>query len=534
MLDAALGRPRWMWAPYLGLAAYVALNVPVVRVLSSPLTVPMWRAAGGALSDSIAYYLTPMNLAAMALVFAVALGLPWLLSRTETPAWTGGSLSRQAWTVVTLASAAIGPFAMAHVDTHGLHRNAVTALLATATPRIAARSAHADWRASPVAEGVSDDLSHLTGVASGRNVVLVVLESMAAQYLSFHGAPDDPTPRLSALARNAIVFDAAYAAYPESIKGLFALLCSRAPAFDVPTEAHARAACAPLPTLLGAAGYRTGLFHSGRFGYLGMQGIVDRQGFDTAEDAGAIGGNVQSSFGVDEPATVARMLAWIDGIGAGRRFLLTYLPVAGHHPYATPEPGPFAGETEFVAYKNALFDADRALGALIDGLRARGLLDKTLLVLVGDHGEAFGQHPGNVGHSLFLYEENVRVPLVIAAPASALPPARVRRAASVVDVAPTTLDLLGMPASPLHEGGSLLLPRERMALFHTDYAAGWLGLRDRCWKAIVEVETRRTQLYDLCADSGETRDRSADEPAKAEAYRTGLERWAAAIRAALQ
>ncbi|HET9267684.1 MAG TPA: sulfatase [Vicinamibacterales bacterium] len=526
MLDRALGRPRVMWVPYLALAAYAALNVPVVWVLSSPLTVPMWRASGGALADSITYYLTPINVAAMLAVMAAAFFLPWLMKGFT-------AIERQSATIVMLAMAAVGPLAMARVETYGLHRNAITALIVTATPRIAARAETADWRASPVAEGAGEDLTNLRGAAVGRNVVIVALESMGAQYLAFHGAASDPTPNLTAMAAKSIIFDAAYVTYPESIKGLFALLCSRAPAFDVSTDDHARASCAPLPQILAARGFRTGLFHSGRFGYLGMQGIVDQQGFETAEDAGAIGGNVQSSFGVDEPATVERMLAWIDK-DKSKPFLLTYLPVAGHHPYATTSSGPFEGATELTAYLNALAEADRALGSLLTGLRARGLIDRTLFVFAGDHGEAFGQHPGNVGHSLFLYDENVRVPLVVALPGMALPPERVKRVVSIVDVAPAVLELLDLPFRPGHEGVSLLAPRERMALFHTDYATGWLGLRDRCWKTIVEVGTRRTQLYDVCADPNETTNRAAERSSLAEAYRERLERWAAAGRAAMK
>ena len=67
-------------------------------------------------------------------------------------------------------------------------------------------------------------------------------------------------------------------------------------------------------------------------------------------------------------------------------------------------------------YLNALHFGDAALGKFLDGLRARGLDTNTLFVIYGDHGEAFGQHEGNYGHTLFLYEENIRVPLLIAMP----------------------------------------------------------------------------------------------------------------------
>jgi arylsulfatase A-like enzyme len=524
LLDRSLRRPRWMWAPYWVIAAYVALNVPAAWALSSPLTVPMWRAAGGPLADSIRHYVAPASLTAMAVVLACAFVFPRIAR------WLGSAV-RFGLTLVALATVAAGPLIASRVDTRGLQRNAITAILGTMTPRIAARTEHADWRASPVAEGSRDDLSALAGAAAGRNVILIVLESMAAQYLKFHGAGDDPTPNLTAVAEQSVVFDAAYAAYPESIKGLFALLCSRAPAFDTTAEAHAASACAPLPRSLKSAGYRTALFHSGRFAYLGMQAVVDGQGFDTAEDAGAIGGTVQSSFGVDEPATVARMVAWLDRLDRSQRFFITYLPAAGHHPYATASPGPFQGTSELIAYKNALFDGDRALGTFLQALEARGLTRQTLFVFLGDHGEAFGQHDGNLGHSLFLYEENLRVPLVISVPGSPAARGRVGRVASVLDVTPTVLDLLGLPLSPLHEGGSLLSPRGRMALFHTDYAVGWLGLRDTCWKAIVEVESTRTQLFDVCSDPAEKTDRSGERPDLADAYRDRLERWAAATKA---
>jgi arylsulfatase A-like enzyme len=288
-----------------------------------------------------------------------------------------------------------------------------------------------------------------------------------------------------------------------------------------------------LPRLLGQKGYRTGLFHSGRFMYLGMNELLARQGFETLEDAGAIGGHVKSSFGVDEPSVVSRMLSWIDARSAGQRFLLVYAPVAGHHPYASPAAGPFRASDELGMYRNALHYGDRSLGVLLDGLRARGLAGETLLVVFGDHGEAFGQHDGNFGHSIFIYEENVRIPLVIGRVAGmeGLTGIRVKRLASVIDIAPTILDLLGMPPAKLHEGTSLLEPRDRMALFYTDYTLGLLGLRDGCWKMIHELESHRSRLFDLCGDPAETVDRAATEPARVAAYRDRLERWSAAQRA---
>src|SRR3954470_24970735 len=124
---------------------------------------------------------------------------------------------------------------------------------------------------------------------------------------------------------------------------------------------------------------------------------------------------------------------------------------------------------------NALHEGDAAFGALVDGLRSRHLDRNTLFVAFGDHGEAFGEHPGNFAHTLFINEENVRIPLVIAAPGAIARAERIARGASVVDIAPTILDLLGLRGQPLHQGASLLAPASRMALFYTDYSIGWLG-----------------------------------------------------------
>ncbi len=526
VIDRVTKRPRVTAMTYWLAVVWAVLNIPVMRALSSPLTVNMIGAAGGALFDSIAHYATVIN----ALVMGVLLAAAWWLPATI------GSISPRARTVTVAAAlmvAAPGPLIESRVDVHGLERSAITAMVQTALPRIEGRALMRDWRASPFDETPVIDLGRWRRAGAGRNVVVIALESTAAQYLRPYGAADDPTPNLTALATHAIQFERAYTVYPESIKGLFAVLCSRSPAFDVPAETHANASCAPLARAFSAAGYRTALFHSGRFAYLGMQEVVSRQGFDTLEDAGAIGGNVQSSFGVDEPATVAHMLKWIDRLAPGERFFLTYLPVAGHHPYAASEPGPFAGTDDLAAYKNALYDGDRSLGVFLAGLRARGLDRNTMFVIYGDHGEAFGQHDGNFGHTLFIYDENVRVPLWIAMPGLTTAHESAPNTASLIDIAPTILDVAGLPVPAAYDGQSLLDPRPRMALFYTDYSLGLLGLQDGCWKYHLEIDASRSRLFDTCADPGETTDLAAAMAGRVHAYSDRVRAWTSATRAAI-
>jgi arylsulfatase A-like enzyme len=421
----------------------------------------------------------------------------------------------------------LGPLASTRVPTLGLHRNPLVALVTTALPRVRALDLAGDWRLGPFGAPRREDLSGLRGVAAGRNVVVVHLESTAAAHLRPYGARSDPMPTLTRLSRRGVLFENAYSAYPETIKSFVAAHCATWPALDVPAEGYARLGVPALAAVLGERGYATGLFHSGRFGYLGMEQVVRAQGYDTAEDAGAIGGERDSSFGIDEPSVVRRCLRWLDSLPPGRPFLLTYLPIAGHHPYLTPTPGPFPEQEEVGRYHNALRYADDALAQLLAGLRRRGRERNTLFVICGDHGEAFGEHAGNFGHTLFLYEENVRVPLLLLAP-GLTEGMRVRRVASLVDLAPTVLDLLDVPAPRGWQGRSLLDGQTALALFCTDYSLGLLGLRDGRWKLIHELDSGRSQLFDLQTDPGERADMAERHPERVEAYTEHLRRWAAA------
>ena len=528
VIDRRLHRPRLAWTVYGALVLYIALNVPVVRTLSTPLTWTILRAARGPLADAILHYVTVANLIALAIPLVAGVVLPRVLKDR-------GVRLRPAVAIAALAIVAIGPFATSRIETGGLHRNAFGALAATSVTRIAAKGSADDWRTSPFDTPVADhDLTELRGSMRGRNVILVALESTGARHLGLYGGAPDPAPNLTALARQSVVFERAYAVYPESIKGLFATLCSRYPAFDVPPEVYADVPCAPVASILAEAGYRTALFHSGRFMYLGMTSIIDRRGFEVMEDAGAIGGRIDSSFGVDDASTVTRVLRWIDSVDRREPFFVTYLPTSGHNPYVTSRPGPFRSDSDFWRYMNALHESDVALGTLIDGLGRRSLLENTIVVVFGDHGEAFGEHPGNFAHTFFINEENVRIPLVIAAPGAIRKAVRLSRLASVVDIAPTILDLLGLPAQRLHQGASLLPVDSRMALFYTDYSIGWLGLADRCWKYLYDVDSKRSRLFDVCADPGETRDRASEHADEVAAYRDRVLAWAAAQKDLVQ
>jgi len=517
-------RERVAWSIYAVLALYAAANIPVVRVLSTPLTMPMWRAARGTLADSIWLYATWTNVLLVVSVSAVASLAPWCARR----------VARRPIVAPLVVCVALGPTAVAHVDTLGLERNAWTALAGSMMPHVVAGAADSAWRGRGFDRTRSIDLSSFRGAAAGRNVVLVSLESTAAQYLGVYGATPDVMPHLADLARTAIVFDNAYAVYPESIKGLFSILCSTYPSFDSSAEMYAAVPCPSIAAALAGAGYATALFHSGRFMYLGMDAIVRSRGYNRLEDAGEIGGNHNSSFGVDEPATVARILGWIDGLPEAQPFFVTYLPIAGHHPYDTPEPGPFPERDELGRYRNALLYGDAALGALIHGLEARGRQQNTLWIVFGDHGEAFGQHEGNFGHTFQLYDENVRVPFLIAAPGLLREQIRSQRVVSLIDTTPTALDLMGVRAPAVSQGRSILDDEPRLALFFADYSLGMVGLRDGPMKFISELDSGRARLFDVVRDPDERRNIAGLHVTQVGEYERTLRGWSAAQKQRLR
>ncbi len=521
---------------YVALAGWAAINVPVARVFGTPLTWTMLGAAGGALKDSILPYFSRSNLLGVLVVVAAAAVLPFQLSKLRTmrvPIVLG---------VFSGLALVLGPPGTRRLECFGLHRNATV----TVVRSLWQRRAHLDGidgvdgspKGAPIVpSGRALDLSHLGGAARGKNVVWVILESTGARYLKPYGADVDPMPNLTRLAEHAVIFDNAYAVHPESIKGLYSMLCSVAPAPHVEVEAYAadKLPCTSIAARFAEAGYQTGFFHSGRFAYLGMTSVVENRGFARLDDAGKIGGKFESSFGVDDASTARRTLAFIDERKAGdkfEKFFAVYSNISGHHPYTTPGEGarPFGEDDDYHRYLSDLFRGDLALGILIEGLRTRGLLEDTLWVIHGDHGEAFFQHEGNFAHTLFVYEENVHVPLIIVVPGALERPVHAPQIASLVDLAPTMADLASLKASPEWQGGSLLAPTPRVARFFVDQAVWQDGLRDGDWKFITEIDSGRSRLFDVANDPDERVDVSASDPERVERYRAHLLAWQARAR----
>ncbi|MEM7309220.1 MAG: sulfatase [Planctomycetota bacterium] len=170
---------------------------------------------------------------------------------------------------------------------------------------------------------------------------------------------------------------------------------------------------------------------------------------------------------------------------------------------------------------------DRWLGSVCDELSRLGLYEESLIVLTSDHGEGLGDH-GMLSHGLSVFDELLHVPLVIKAPAAhpARPALEARRGelARHVDLVPTMLSLLDLPALPGQTGVSLVEPAERVleAEMHYPLEADQYALFDGRWKLIWAPDTGRYVLFDLASDPSETHDVYAERAPQLEGWRDRL------------
>jgi arylsulfatase A-like enzyme len=330
-------------------------------------------------------------------------------------------------------------------------------------------------------------------------VVIITLDTTRADRLSPYGFMNVSLPHLERLAREGVVFDQATTVAPLTLPAHTSLFTGlRPPAHGVRDNADGALADAhtTLAETLFARGFRTGAF-VGSVVLAPDRGLA--QGFEQYRGVGE--GTRDGPQARQRPANAVMddAIGWLDSVGDSRFFLWTHLYDA-HRPYDPPEPyrttyghNPYVGEIAF---------ADAQIGRLLQALAARHLLDRTVVIVTADHGESLGEH-GERDHGIFVYENVLRVPLIVRAPG--LSAARVGDVVGLTDVMPTVLDLLGVP-SPAADGVSLvnLLRGGRRPLDRPAYAEslyperlGWSplwALRDGRFKFI---DAPRPELYDL-------------------------------------
>jgi arylsulfatase A-like enzyme len=281
------------------------------------------------------------------------------------------------------------------------------------------------------------------------NVLLVTIDSVRADHTSAYGYPRPTTPVLAALAARGARFERAETASPTTRRALPALLFGRYPStlpFD-PSTRMPRLLPHALPTLasaLGAAGYRShAVFSVG--GLLDDQALV---GFAGTESLTTYGRGYQRPD--NAVAVTDRALAWI-GSPAPRPWFLWVHYFDPHHPYATPPGAPDFGDEPMDHHDAEIAHVDAQIGRLLAGLDAT---TPTVVVVTSDHGEAFGER-GVHFHGKNLHEEQTRVPLVISVVGAPAMPRVEATPVSLVDVAPTVLDLVGAALPDGMNGRSL-------------------------------------------------------------------------------
>jgi arylsulfatase A-like enzyme len=340
------------------------------------------------------------------------------------------------------------------------------------------------------------------------NLVLITLDSTRADRVGFLGAKGAHTPNLDRLAGESIVFERAYAQAPDGVVSHATILSGAYPQSTGMT-AIGGTLSSPLPylpDLLKSQGYRTAAF-VGSIDLDPWNGLA--QGFDRGfetYDAGfrpAIPGDARPPLTERHGDQVAaRAIAWLDHHSQQQFFLWVHVRDARAAP---------------TSYNSAITAADAAIGKLLSALQQRKIYENTAVIVAGAHGESLGAH-GEDAHGVFLYDETIHVPLLIKLPASqAAKPATARVSAKVrlVDVAPTLLEIAGIPVPSQMQGQSLL----RVAKSKSSGGAGmdqpvysradlpqrgfgWSPLES--WRAgkYLYIRAPKTELYDLTADPG--------------------------------
>jgi choline-sulfatase len=357
--------------------------------------------------------------------------------------------------------------------------------------------------------------AHLLGDLSPArlNVILITVDTLRADRLSCYGSTTVATPNMDALAREGIRFTAAASTIPFTLPSHSSIMTGTYPARHGVRENVGYVLDDGLPTLaerLAAGGWTTAGFVSA-FVLDSRWGIS--RGFGTYFDHFDPGATHEVNLGVvqrDGRDTVAEAVRWLDGEPQRPIFLWLHL-FDPHDPYTPREPfksryprSPYDGE---VAY------ADSLVGEFRRALDAKGLLDSSLLVLTGDHGEGLGQHREGF-HGFFLYDSTIHIPLIVRLPGALLAGREVTTAVSHVDILPTILEATGQPVPESAQGSSLLplilglrevgdrhasLSESLYPLLHY----GWAPLRSLRTGRYKFIEAPEPELYDLAEDPRE-------------------------------
>jgi len=350
-----------------------------------------------------------------------------------------------------------------------------------------------------------------------QNMLVVVLEGVQYRYTSLAGTgldstvglegpeANDLTPFLAELAGQGVEFINARSSVTHTTKALFALLTGQFPSAseDLAEAVPAAKPYASLATALREElGYRTAFFQSAKGNFESRPGLVHNLGFDefwSRDDLPDPNGFL-GYLACDEFVMLKYIIEWIQR--DDKPFFLTVLCSVTHDPYEVPEWYGEPADEPIDSYKQSIAYTDGFLKALDGELDRLGLADKTVFCVVGDHGEAFGEH-GLLGHERIVFEEVLRIPFCLRAGSSVQPGTKVAEAVSSVDLTPTLLGLLGFEIKDGDFDGHDILaqpPRARKVYFSGWMHEGPAGFVEGNHKFFYNPTTKIAYAYDLDAD----------------------------------
>jgi lipoteichoic acid synthase len=348
-----------------------------------------------------------------------------------------------------------------------------------------------------------------------KNVVFIHLESTRARSTSLYNRHLDITPYLQHLAKQSLMVENAYTILPHTTKALTAVDCGIDPHLEREiTETDPGgipARC--LPELLDEQGYNSVWFSSATAEFENRKQLVERFGYDDfypVETMDKTGFQQSSYFGYEDDIMLQPSRDWLEA-HKGKPFVATYLGVTGHHDYRPIGRYGFehySNDPTLDRYQNEVRYLDFYLKNVIDQYKELGLYDDTIFVIYGDHGEGFGEHD-LYQHDNTIYQEGVRVPLVILDPGRFKDGKRVETLTDQVDILPTLVDLLGYKVKGgKYPGRSLLAPPdEDRTLFFScfdDYKC--LASLQGDEKYIYFFGNQPDEVYDISKDPHEKHD----------------------------
>jgi choline-sulfatase len=377
------------------------------------------------------------------------------------------------------------------------------------------------------------------------NLVLIAIDTLRADRLGAAGYKSGGkslTPRLDKLAAEGAYFQRVYAQAPNTPRSFPSIFSSRFPSqIKVDKEFQNYADVVDenllLFEVLKAGGLKTEGIAS-HFYFDRAPGI--RQGFDRFDNEGALdiaGSNKDSAASRIVPKVEARLA---ELAAAKQRFALFVHLFEPHSTYMVHDEIPLGAKPSLSEkYDGEIAFVDGWTGRVLDAIDKNGLADRTLVVILSDHGEAFGVHKvagqKMYFHGQTLYDELLRVPLLIRLPGAK--PAAIDDPLMLVDVAPTIIDMLGLAVPDQMVGRSLLSrvlgqPLESRPIYAQLLPAPswdhkWMAMvtADGVHKLIYRMSDRSFELYNLKTDPQETRDLYSAQPDLAARLRDELARW---------